>query len=333
MVGTELAQRLWTDAQTNVHLRVRLRASYRGRHDVLDALWWRAHPSTRSPGGEPDPSTALPELMAEVYSRRGMSEPLIEFLDPVSDRMVRATASGQALRALTIDLTHDAAALDAVLEQFGQPNEHDGAGQTRRTRQTEQTGQDRPRDRSGRRTAAKSTLAGVAGALALTLTAFLALTGWNSGSLFPDLGPGVPGPAGSGSSGADATSAVRDDPFQIFDTPAQYTTGVTHLLGPEFLPLTLRRIPNAAAAVTGLHMFAVQRTDGTYCLILQQPKDETDEACATREAIQQRGLRLQAIVVPEDPGSTYPQPFDPVNASIEWDRHGVFTAHFEPRFP
>jgi hypothetical protein len=343
VVETELPQRLWTDAQTNVHLLGQMRACYCGRHDVLDALWWRAHPSTRSPGGEPDPATGLPELMVEVYSRRVLSEPLTEFVDPVSDQTVRATASGRALRGLTMDLTRDAAALDAVLEQFGQFSEQAQARHVvppgpRTADVSPPTPPHRPRTRSprpgppARHAAAKFAAAAVVVGV-VALTAFFALTGGIGEMLLPGFGPGTSSPtAGTGSASADSTAAARDDAFRIFDTPTQYTTGIAALLGPEYLPLTMRRIPHAAAALTGLHMFAVQRTDGAFCLILLQPKDETDVACATRGSIQQHGLRLRAIVVPEDPASAYPQPFKPVDATIEWDRSGAFTAEFEPRF-
>lgn len=164
------------------------------------------------------------------------------------------------------------------------------------------------------------------------MTGILAMTGGMGGALSP--GPPNSNPsAAAGRAGADSIPAVHEDPFRIFDAPAEFTTGVAPVLGPEFRPLTIRSIPHVAAARVGFHLFAAQRANGTYCLVLQQPKDETDVACASRASIERRGLRLQAVVVPEDPGSAYPQPFNPLSASIEWNRNGVFTAHFEPLFP
>src|SRR5690554_2918616 len=46
-----------------------LRDAYRGRHDVLDALWWAAHPLTHSPRGVPDPATGLRDLKRAAYAR------------------------------------------------------------------------------------------------------------------------------------------------------------------------------------------------------------------------------------------------------------------------
>lgn len=47
----------------------KLRSEYRGRHDMLDALWWAAHPLADSPRGTPDPARDLSELQRAVFSR------------------------------------------------------------------------------------------------------------------------------------------------------------------------------------------------------------------------------------------------------------------------
>lgn len=46
-----------------------LRAAYQGRHDVLDALWWAAHPLTSSPRGVADPARELRDLQRAAFSR------------------------------------------------------------------------------------------------------------------------------------------------------------------------------------------------------------------------------------------------------------------------
>lgn len=47
----------------------RVRSAYRGRHDVLDALWWAAHPLTTAPSGTQDPATGLAALQRAVFAR------------------------------------------------------------------------------------------------------------------------------------------------------------------------------------------------------------------------------------------------------------------------
>jgi hypothetical protein len=356
----ELAQQLWTDAQSSAHLQRRLRAAYRGRHDVLDALWWRAHPSTRSPSGQPDPASTLPEALAEVYSRHSTTEPLLEFLDPVSNHMVRATEADRVLRTLTLDLARDAAALDEFFTEF------------------EESAKTEPFAQNG--ASEKNRLAVARDGAALASTAFLrrrhpgfvraavqqrgtayfvvagAVVGAAATAVFIGIAhdlTGGPSPTTSGTASGMTSGPVADtpspspnadpnhgargavapaDPFQIFTERSEYETGIDPLLGSGFVPLDIRRLPDAGAASAGFRMFAAQRADGDYCLILQHPDNTIGVVCATPETITRRGLRLEAIVIPDAPGDTYPQPFEPVDVSIVWDRSGEFTTQFEPRF-
>lgn len=52
-----------------------LRAEYHGRHDILDALWWAAHPLTTSPSGVTDPASELRELQRAAFSRSTAGTP------------------------------------------------------------------------------------------------------------------------------------------------------------------------------------------------------------------------------------------------------------------
>jgi len=82
-----VADRLESAAESDPGLLIALRAAYRGRHDVQDALWWRAHPLSESPGGH--------------------SDPLADLDDP-----------GHEERELSRLLAQDAEALDQVLVSF-----------------------------------------------------------------------------------------------------------------------------------------------------------------------------------------------------------------------
>jgi hypothetical protein len=97
---------------------VALRAAYRGRHDVLDALWWAAHPFTTSPRGVADPATGLRDLQRAVFSRAAANSPLVEAVHPETGVTVRVRESEHRLRQeqelLSNDAKHLADALSAV---------------------------------------------------------------------------------------------------------------------------------------------------------------------------------------------------------------------------
>lgn len=88
-----------------------LRDAYHGRHDVLDALWWAAHPLTESPQGRPDPASGVAELQRAVFSRSAAQEPRVEFTDPVTGARGRLSRSEARLRELQGQLDADAAQL------------------------------------------------------------------------------------------------------------------------------------------------------------------------------------------------------------------------------
>jgi hypothetical protein len=207
--------------------------------------------------------------MAEVYSRRSMTDPLVEFIDPVSSRVVRTTEAGRSLRALTRGLARDAVALDETLDcfaEYGVPVPPSSpAGHAARPR---------------RRTVVLGVLAGIAIGAGATV-ALLGLTG----ALAPT-------PADSAVAGTTPEpSAAPNNPFQLFTEPSEVVTGIAPLLGPEFLPLNVRSLPNPAADLAGFHMFVAERSDNSFCLILQHPDNSIQVACATGGLIARRGLR------------------------------------------
>lgn len=55
-------------AVSDATFRARVETQYSGRHAVLDALWWRAHPLDPAPGGAPSPREGLRTLRTIVYS-------------------------------------------------------------------------------------------------------------------------------------------------------------------------------------------------------------------------------------------------------------------------
>ncbi|MBK4346090.1 hypothetical protein [Lacisediminihabitans changchengi] len=115
-----LAARLFTAATDDRSVRTRLRHRYAGRHDVLDALWWRAHPLSTAPSGRPDPALALAALRRATYARP-TAEPVPYTDDAGATTMI--SPAELALREAMASLTADTAALDRVLAL-----DHDGLG-------------------------------------------------------------------------------------------------------------------------------------------------------------------------------------------------------------
>lgn len=69
------AERLLDQANSDPEFETKLRAGYDGRHDVLDALWWAAHPHTSSPRGVADPAADLRQLQRAAFSRSAAESP------------------------------------------------------------------------------------------------------------------------------------------------------------------------------------------------------------------------------------------------------------------
>ena len=100
------AERLLERAGDDPEFDARLRAAYQGRHDVLDALWWAAHPLTSTPRGTADPASELRELQRAAFSRSAAATPA-ETLE--AERRLH-----EAERALADDARHLAEAVAAV---------------------------------------------------------------------------------------------------------------------------------------------------------------------------------------------------------------------------
>ncbi|HEU4807751.1 MAG TPA: hypothetical protein VFT01_05775 [Homoserinimonas sp.] len=96
-----------------------LRAAYHGRHDVLDALWWAAHPLTDSPRGVADPARGLLELQRAVFSRAAADSPMVEVTDPETGAMRRLRESEHRLQEAERTISGDAQHLTDVLGAVG----------------------------------------------------------------------------------------------------------------------------------------------------------------------------------------------------------------------
>ena len=323
MTQDSLAQRLWLAAHTDAGLLNRLRVTYRGRFDVLDALWWRFRPLTPTESGHADPALELAALQAHVYSRDGLDEPVIDRPDPVTGRPVAATATEHRLRALTAQLQLDAAAVDALLERM-----HDQAIPSATTTTTAATpagpapaqveSPTAPATRfaispadapAGSPTSTVlSPRADVALAhrghpviFALGLLLGVVLGGFATFGLL-----GLVEPSGRGDSasaqenpaaadeGASRTEAA--DVLQIFDEVADWGAEEAPHLGREYRPETIRSVLGPAPTGTGFGVYVAQRGTAEYCIIVQDADQSGSTACATHRTIAASGLHLHALV-------------------------------------
>jgi hypothetical protein len=300
------AEKLWTDSQSDAKLLADLRAVYRGRFDVLDALWWRRHPGVPTPQGVPDPAAELDSLSASVYSMRSTSEPLVEFIDPASNQPVRTTEDGRRLRMLTLHLAEEAAALDAAIQAVTEPrtSTHIPVSALPSTPS--------PRlDRTSRRAAA----------IGLGVLALLGV-----GAAATILGP---------SFGSDAGVAAAPEVLQIFTDHDRYPVVIAPDLGNRFNPASIRSVTPPGAEQAGYEMYVAQNTDGDYCVVLQNLEGRLDTRCTSAVELASSGLRLDAVVIPPPSVLENSQPPTPFDVTVIWSTDGTFTAAFtqRPRLP
>jgi hypothetical protein len=346
VTGETLVQRLWAAAQTDAGLLTRLRVSYRGRFDVLDALWWRANPLTPTPAGAPDPASGLAALQAAVYSPAAASEPLVEFVDPITGEPVHATENEHRLRELMQQLNRDAAALDFTLERLSDWTHEGSFSGDRPDREPRPETDPRPDPPvapapvADRRRTPLLVLVGFAAGVATGAVAAMA-------TMDPRGTRAAPGPAAS-----QATASVASRDFlKIFRQPAEFPGGKVPDLGPEYVQDSIRRIPDPAPAAAGYEVFVARRSGDRanverpglgrpgvgrpgadrYCIILRHPDEETGIACADRSSIAATGLRLDAVLLGKPPTLEAPESPYIVDVTVIWASDGTLTADFVPR--
>ena len=293
MTSESVARRLHTAASTDAALASDLHAAYRGRHEVLDALWWRAHPLTETPGGRPDPAADLPRLQAAVYSRTRAASPDGE--------------SEQQLRDLTNLLRQDAVDLDEVLLRF---------------REARALPRVSPRDA---RPAAASGLTEAGDPPSGTAGAF-AVEARESGpsapahGRFPRMfrGPGVRRtllllaagvvagavavgavvalvPRGGPATGSvdEALASASPGLVQLFDQPLIPDQAAIDL-GPEFRRDSIHSM--FVERETSSFVYVARRGEDLYCIILRSQGEQGASVCVGLGELARRGLTLTATV-------------------------------------
>ncbi|MGO4690701.1 hypothetical protein [Glaciibacter sp. 2TAF33] len=330
-----LARRLWETAQTDATVLMNLRAAYRGRHDLGDALWWRAHPLAPTPAGVPDPAVALRPLQDAVFSKS-------------ADSAASGQRAGKAaeLIALAEELARDGADLDAVLDRFGdwatdpaeppvgrhadRPSAHPVADPSAGYPDDGQPGQpDPPRHH------AHSLLLAAAGAI-LGILAALGIQALQGEPESTDASAGSEAPAGypqtrgaHAGSGAGGTgeSGPTGTVLQVFLRPSIFPEGVVPNLGPGIEPGSIRPIALDAYHV-GYQVYVARNAAGEYCLFLRSGSELTVSTCSDLPQLVQHGAWVQSTLrgVTNDADELS----STVTVRVTWDRDGSFRAQTYP---
>lgn len=110
------AEAILADIERDPSLAAGVASAYSGRHGVLDALWWLAHPGTAAPSGRPDPALELNGLRAARFSREGQSSEFVDMEHPETGETVRMRSVEARVLECERRLAEDAAAVDAVIQ-------------------------------------------------------------------------------------------------------------------------------------------------------------------------------------------------------------------------
>ncbi|TFD50188.1 hypothetical protein E3T55_09785 [Cryobacterium frigoriphilum] len=342
----ERTQALWDLLQTDAPQLAAVRASYHGppsgTGDVLDALWWRLHPLTRTPAGLLDPAADLPALQARVYARpvaQPLAEPLAEpfsaGLDPATGRTRHATAAQHELWQLEQRLAGDAAALDAILERMSRAASAtslstslsgSGAANGAATDTLTDTVTVAPSGAGPAASAVVSTQAPVnmvgrfarrrRGLAVFVLGAVVgAVCAGLAATLMPEFAE--PSAAGRGSSSATNDSATATA-LRIFSDPESWPDDTPPALGAEYDALTIRSVPGAVLPSHDYGVYVAHRVGGDVCIIVQQNHRSVETACTMPAVLADRGLGVRATVAADTP--------DAVFVTVAWQPDGSIVA-------
>lgn len=321
-------------AQTDATLRADLRRTYPGRHDVLDALWWRAHPLTQSPAGRPDPAAELPLLQAAVYSRARSAE--------------SASDDDERLAALQRALEQDTADLDYLLEQHATlatavtdapanapahgPGPGPGPLPPARVHNLPSSVPHKSVFRTLAGTRAGTVLLLAVGAAGAAAGVIALLTLQASGLAGATDAPGGIAPA-AGVSATAEPSASADTLLAVFDGPEFVPDETTPALGGEYTAVHSIFGPTLE---TGLpySVFAARLRDDQYCLVLRNADLTGTSVCTTLEDLTRSGLHLKATIMgsldtagPLTAAVTYDQLID---MSVDWTVAGGMSSTSGP---
>jgi|GEM_PF-3092044 len=291
----------------------RLRECYEGRHDVLDALWWRLHPREASPRGVPDPLVERDTLQRQAFSREGEASPTVEEHDPVTGGEIRLTADELRLRNLDAALLDDGTALDAAIARFSAefPASAAPAGE-------EPLPPDEPVVPARRQ---RWPLAALASVLAALLMATAALA-WKVGETSERLDTLAEAAVADTSERWRDVDATTSEALMVFTRTQALDDMYPLQLPVAYDPRAVRRL-RPGVSNGSLRLFAVLADPGDVCLIAVLSDLSSASVCSAVREFDEAGLILAVSI----PAADRPRgdPFKPMASTITWRPNGTIS--------
>jgi hypothetical protein len=303
--------------------RARVAAAYTGRHDILDALWWRDHPMSPTPEGTPSPAADLTSLRADVFGRPADPAPTpapapasSRAAHPSGDPSTAATdAAARRLEALERELADDRRAIDAAVESAtALPGETLGStpqatGPRSAERRPAHGLADDPGDAAADADDSDSSPAAadtpprrralLIGGAAVLLGALI-----GAGVVVATVGV-ADGTVAAGGSSTSATAESEAAAGSTVDSPAAIRVFDREQV-PSDLPPTLRNVRLRETTIRPLGpsgtgwLYAARDVDDQVCLVLVQPSGLYSASCVPQERFPADGILLRASFATAD---------------------------------
>lgn len=325
MTRATQARELWAKVATDAEESTALRAAtaWPEGPDLLDALWWLAHPLLPTPAGRPDPALELAELEGFVYSKAGSQESAVDVVDAATGETVRATPSEFRLRTLRAARFEQAAVLDEVLARFADVDDEPGRidSDAASAPSTVETAPDHPRSARRQR---PIVLLAVTGAFVLGVVTASMATSVQSGIGEPATPSATPHFPVAGPPASDDTILL------VFDRPTNFPDIPVPDLGDGYVPDSLRNISGTSPAEDGFAVFVGRSAEGgLYCLIVSDNSGSSGAGCAPADIVAQQGLWIRTQVTVLSP-VTYSSPLGTTEMAATLTNHGDFFLSFPP---
>lgn len=288
----------------------RLRSHYRGRHEVLNALWWRMHPLEPSPRGQVDPATARRELALEVFSRAaqpGLETELLR-LDELLERDERDL--DDAIRRFHVESEQqsraeaEAAGAEAAACAGRSGADPQGEQELEASVWRMAEGGGAPRQTRW--------LVVAAGLLVLAVATTSFALGGRLATSDRSVSP------------SDSVLGERDDPLARFDREQTEDDRPSAMLPFDYLEESTRRLlPGDLVGLSADYViFGARTTDDLVCLVLAFPDDRIASTCVSVEELRSDGVRVSSNVYRQSRASLGSQTL--VNHTVHWRPDDTF---------
>jgi len=304
---------LLLDAANEPAVLAALRGAYRGRHGVLDALWWRAHPQLPSPSGARDPAVERDSLARRAYSREARPTDPVDLASADEELVTDAARLDEAIAAMRRAASRMAAGDTGHAGRTGPP------GATGRIRHTGGSG--RPGHTGAERSMAlphrRIALAGAA--VLVVIAAGLAVSAAN-GSL----------PVGA-TTRTDVTAGDRA-PDELARDRAVGDVPDAALPDGYDLATVRRLLPandvDGADAVGDYDLFGARTVDDAVCLVLAFADGGIASSCVSEAEFGSRGVGVTTNVYRQSRASLGTLVLVP--HTVTWSQDGIGFASVSP---